>query len=171
MADGISAIQEAHDFYPVLFYFRFPEPHYSASRTTLLTLDAVSLIRAAIPEGENGWIKHSASVRQLWRSSKSLLSTLQETFIPDEPPPQRDAPSPEDSERWARRFSNALATLREAGIDTIADEQEGLRQYTAIRLEWNKDVVRLASYMGWRMNEIDTAMPDVSAKGDGPPKV
>jgi hypothetical protein len=39
MADAISGIREAHDFYPVLFYFRFPEPKYSASRTTLIALD------------------------------------------------------------------------------------------------------------------------------------
>jgi len=55
----------SHDFYPVLFYFRFPEARYSASRTTLLLLDAVSLIRAAVPDGENGWIKRTASVDQL----------------------------------------------------------------------------------------------------------
>lgn len=57
MADAISTMREAHDFYPVLFYFRFPEPHYSAARTTLVALDAVSLLRSTIPPGDNAWIR------------------------------------------------------------------------------------------------------------------
>jgi hypothetical protein len=57
MADGISGIREAHDFYPVLFYFRFPEPRYSASRATVLVLDTVSLIRAGVPDGQNAGSK------------------------------------------------------------------------------------------------------------------
>jgi hypothetical protein len=50
LAEQMVLILESHDFYPVLFYFRFPEPHYSASRITLLSLDCVSLLRAALSE-------------------------------------------------------------------------------------------------------------------------
>ncbi len=57
----------------MLFYFRFPEPYYAAARVTLMALDAVSLIRAGIPDGENQWIKDTASMYQLWEASLSLL--------------------------------------------------------------------------------------------------
>jgi len=158
MADGISAIREAHDFYPVLFYFRYPEVRYSASRTTLLALDAVALLRAAIPDGENGWIKQTASVRQLWHSSRSLLKTLHETFLPGSAPGRPQTPSKEEQEGWTRRYERGVSILREAGIHTVADEKEGARQYIAQRMEWNQDIVKLAKYMGWPMDEIDPAM-------------
>ena len=80
MADAISATREAHDFYPVLFYFRFPQARYSASRTTLVALDTASLIRAAIPDGKNGWIKIAASVTQLWEASISLSARWKRRF-------------------------------------------------------------------------------------------
>jgi hypothetical protein len=35
LASEVTAAKEAHHFYPVLFYFRFPEPHYSVSRSWL----------------------------------------------------------------------------------------------------------------------------------------
>jgi hypothetical protein len=160
MADSISAIREAHDFYPVLFYFRFPEARYSASRTTLLALDAVSLIRASIPDGENAWIKESASVRQLWESAMSLLKTLQDTFLPGEAPAHSEEPGPDEREQWMRRYRKAIATLRDAGIDTVADEREGAARYIEMRKCWNRDIVNLASYMAWRMDEIDRAMAE-----------
>lgn len=42
--------KEAHHFYPVLFYFRFREPHYSVSRFTLVALDSVTLIKSALDD-------------------------------------------------------------------------------------------------------------------------
>ena len=49
-AAEVAAVKEAHHFYPVLFYFRFAEPIYAASRFGLVTLDAVSLIRSALSD-------------------------------------------------------------------------------------------------------------------------
>src|SRR3954464_12591068 len=56
--------KEAHHFYPILFYFRFPEPYYSVSRSSLVALDAVSLIKSALPK-EADWLKQSGAVTQL----------------------------------------------------------------------------------------------------------
>ena len=75
-------IRESHDFYPVLFYFRFPEPQYSPWRMTLPALDTVSLLQAALSEESYSWLQNAASVHQLWDSSISLLRTLEETLMP-----------------------------------------------------------------------------------------
>ena len=158
IADAISAIREAHDFYPVLFYFRFPEARYSASRTTLMALDTVSLLRAAIPDGKNGWIRQSASVEQLWQGAMSLLITLEKTFLPGENP-VRYEPSAADRDRWTRRYRAALATFREAGIETVPFEKDGANAYIAMRSCWDRHVAHLARYMAWRMDEIDPATP------------
>lgn len=40
--------KEAHHFYPVLFYFRFDDAYHSVSRSALVALDTVSLIRSAL---------------------------------------------------------------------------------------------------------------------------
>src|SRR3954454_12515581 len=40
--------KESHHFYPVLFYFRFSDPYHSVSRSTLVALDTVSLIKSAL---------------------------------------------------------------------------------------------------------------------------
>ena len=104
MADAFSAIREAHDFYPVLFYFRFPEPRSAAARTALMSLDTVSLLRAAIPDGESGWIKHSAALTQLWGASLSALTTLECAFVPGREGRPPTPPDPAQAEQWKRRF-------------------------------------------------------------------
>jgi hypothetical protein len=81
LAGEMADAKEGHHFYPVLFYFRFREPYYSVSRTTLLALDTVSLIKNALADDRAGWVKKSAAVQQLWSVSLMLVSTLNETFL------------------------------------------------------------------------------------------
>jgi hypothetical protein len=119
----------------------------------------VSLIRSAVPDGENSWIKKSASVSQLWLSSLSLLKTLENTFMPSDPPADEAEPSPEERKQWARRYSKALAMLRESGIETVADDEKGANAYIEQRKCWNGHIVKIASYVAWRMEEIDCATP------------
>lgn len=158
-ADSMLSIREAHDFYPVLFYFRFPEPYYSVARMTLVALDAVSLIRAAIPEGKNQWLKDAGSVSQTWEASLSLLQTLECTFTRGKTLEHPGEASDDQRELWRRRYCKATTLLREGGIETSHSEEEGVDAYIAMRTCWNRYVVNLASYMEWRMDEIDTAMP------------
>ena len=77
---GMAETKEAHHFYPMLFYFRFRQPFYSVSRSALVALDAVTLIRSALDDQRHGWLKESAAVEQLWRASLVLVTTLEETF-------------------------------------------------------------------------------------------
>ncbi len=158
-AESMVNVREAHDFYPVLFYFRFPEPRYAAARVTMMALDAVSLIRAGIPDGENQWIKDTASMSQLWEASLSLLQTLEYTFRPGEALEKPDKASDTERELWRGRYRKAMSMLREGGIETTSSEEEGCDAYVAMRTCWNQYIVNLASYMEWRMDEIDTAMP------------
>src|SRR3954468_18333009 len=80
VGSGMAEAKEAHHFYPVLFYFRFRQPFYSVSRSALVALDAVTLIRSALDDQRHGWLKESAAVEQLWRASLVLVTTLEETF-------------------------------------------------------------------------------------------
>jgi hypothetical protein len=158
IADTMVLIREAHEFYPVLFYFRFPEPRYSPSRITLIALDTASLILALIPDGKNGWIKQTGSVSQLWEASISLLKTLEHTFTPGEAPERSDKPSETEREQWRDRYRKAAVALREAGIETVSSEEKGADAYVEMRNYWNRYIPHLASYMAWQMHEIDTAI-------------
>src|SRR5215208_853313 len=85
-------VKESHQFYPILFYFRFREPFYSISRTALTSLDTVTLIKTALDDKEYGWLKESAAVDDLWRGALLELKILAQNFISDE---DMDAPPDE----------------------------------------------------------------------------
>src|SRR4051812_5190096 len=52
ISQGMTGIEEAHHFYPVLFYFRPATEERSLIRVLLVSLDAVSLIRTALTDQE-----------------------------------------------------------------------------------------------------------------------
>src|SRR5581483_5629859 len=64
MAAEMSRVKQSHHFYPLLFYFRFPEPYYSVSRFSLVSLDAATLIQTALDDGEYSWLQRSDAVTQ-----------------------------------------------------------------------------------------------------------
>jgi hypothetical protein len=76
MAVGMSEVKESHHFYAVLSYFRFRSSYYSVSQTTLIALDAVTIIKSGSDDEKYAWLKESASVEQLWRASMLLLTTV-----------------------------------------------------------------------------------------------
>ena len=116
MADAISNIREAHYFTRSCFTCDTPNRGIQ------------------LPDGETGWIKPSASVRQLWRSALSLLKRLEKTFTPSGGPTQGDAPTRDQRAPIGPDGTRkGMAILRDAAIS------------------------HLAAYMGWRMDEIDCA--------------
>jgi hypothetical protein len=139
LALEVAEAKEAHHFYPILFYFRFPEPFYSVSRSWLIALDAVTLIRSALPK-EADWLKQSGAVTQLWASALLLLSTLNKVFLQE----MVSAQSHDTDRRlWQKRFENARQRLMEAGISVTDDlpqscvsymEQRGMRILSSARL-------------------------------------
>ncbi|MGH6611916.1 MAG: hypothetical protein ACRECQ_16860, partial [Burkholderiaceae bacterium] len=51
----------------------------------------------------------------------------------------------------------ALRRLRQAGIQTIADEQAGAETYLSLRAEWDHHIETLAPSMAYSMDEVDPA--------------
>ena len=94
LAEDMVQAKEAHNFYPVLFYFRFREAYYSVSRFALVALDAASLIETALGD-ECRWLKRSASVEQLRRASLGRVTALEDTFLPGGAPEPHEAPGAE----------------------------------------------------------------------------
>jgi hypothetical protein len=153
LAAEVTEAKEAHHFYPILFYFRFPEPYYSVSRSWLVLLDAVSLIRSALPT-EADWLKQSGAVTQLWTAALLLLVTLEDVFLE-----QKASAEADDADRpiWRMRFENARPRLQQAGISVTDDLQRSTESYAEQRRRWDHLIRLLGGSMAYKPDEIDTA--------------
>jgi hypothetical protein len=152
LAAETTEVKEAHHFYPVLFYFRFPEPFYSVSRSCLIVLDAVALIRSALPQ-DAAWLKQSGAVTQLSASAMLLLNTLNKVFLQGKASAEADC-----EELWRTRFDNGRQRLQEAGIPVADDLQRSLESYLEQRRRWDYLIRPLSSSMAYRPAEIDPAI-------------
>ena len=156
--------KEAHHFYPVLFYFRFSDPYHSVSRSTLVALDTVSLIKSALDDQKYRWLKEAGAVAQLWEASMMLVTTLENTFLPHGAPDREAQPDQQTRERWRARYRAALLRLRQAGIEITADGQAGAEAYIFCRMQWDHHITNLAPSMAYSMEEIDAAMSGLGSK-------
>jgi hypothetical protein len=160
-AAEMTSVKEGHQFYPVLFYFRFREPYYSVSRTALVALDSVTLMRAAFRNDEAGWIKNSGALCQFSDAATLMVKILEDTFLHGAPGPMPDV-GPQTSERWRARYEAAAEKFRGAGIHTV-DDQAGGDCYVELRSKWDPLITTLAPNMAYTMEEIDPV-------GSNPPR-
>jgi hypothetical protein len=157
MAMDMAQVKESHHFYAVLFFFRFNESYYSMTQTSLTSLDTVSLIKSALSDERYAWLKESLSTTQLWRASMMMLKTSANTFLSGEMPDEQKQPDEQTLESWRRRYFAALKRLRQANIETIADEQAGFEIYVSLRSKWEDYITSLAPQMAYGMEEVDSA--------------
>jgi len=153
LANSMSQIKEAHQIYPVLFYFRFTQSFYSVSSSGFTALDLVSLVETALSHQKYTWLKESAVVAQLWSASLLMLRLLERTFVRD-----TFADSTASESAWRERYRNAVQRLQRAGIPTAEDENAGAERYVALRREWDPDVATLSRSMRINLHEIDPAV-------------
>lgn len=150
----ITAAKEAQHIYPVLSWFRFPEPHYAVSRIAVLGLDSYALIRTALDPARASGLARSGAVEQLGRASWLLLTSVERTLLGR---PADPSPAPGDDARSRRRYVAALRRLREAGFPTVTDEQGGSQAYAALRARWAPHVRLAAEATGYDLRAIDPA--------------
>jgi hypothetical protein len=167
IASELSRVKEAHHLYPVLFYFRFPQPYYELSRVTLVLLDAVSLIRAGLDDAKAGWLKRSAVIEQLERGALVLIDTLHRVYLSHEGAGP-EIPSPEAAQAWRARFVRGMAVMRAAGLPVRRDVARCADRYIQLRNRWNAPLLKLGAAIGHGPQEIDPALyePDPTAKGE-----
>jgi hypothetical protein len=158
--------KEAHHFYPLLFYFRFSDPYHSVSRSALVALDTVSLIKSALDDDRHGWLKGTGAVAQLWEASMMLVTTLEETFLAEGAPKREAHPDDHVRDLWRARYHAGLAGLRRAGIDITADGEAGADAYIACRAQWDHHITNLAPSMAYTMEDVDVALTRIGSKGD-----
>ncbi len=163
MSAEMADFKESHHFYSVLLYFRFSDPHYAVSRLSLVSLDAVTLIKSGLDDQRYAWLKESAAVAQLWRGTMRLTTIIATTFLPGGLPQQPDGPDEQSKDRWRQRYLVALRRLRAAGIQTIADERAGAEVYVSLRAQWDRYVRAIADHMAHDLDNIDPAGINIEA--------
>jgi hypothetical protein len=150
-ATSMAAVKETHHFYPVLCYFRFTDPRYSMARTALVTLEAAALVRTALGKDKFEWVRRSAALEQLERSTRMLLKTLaEESHVT-----AADVDTSREDARWERRFASALPRLREAGLEVTDDVDAAAAEYVRLRAEWDGSVDSLRHFLGHPPEQID----------------
>lgn len=153
LAAEMSAVKEAHHFYPLLMLFRFEEPFYAVSRMVSVSLDAMSLVMSSLDDQRFGAVKESSSVTLLWRSSLWLASSLTRVTAP-----KVAGPKSPDVALWRRRYGAALSRLRSAGIATVADEERGFERYADLRSRWDGLVQALAPALAFSIEDVDVPL-------------
>lgn len=167
LAGEIASVKESHHLYPVLFYFRFREAHYSVSRISLVTLDAASLAKSALAPEKYEWLQESAALDHLFRATVHLVTALESTFLGQTADVQE--PDAETVERWTARYAAAVERLRQAGVETRDDDDEGARLYVSLRTRWDGQIAALAPSGAYHMAEIDVAGSNPEVAGTHEP--
>jgi hypothetical protein len=155
---SLTTVKEAHHLYPLLFFYRPYDPASAIPRIALIALDAVTLLRSALDDGEYRWLKDSAAVANLGGMAAILVKTLECTFISGAAPDTRVEQEPAGRhDAWCARYRAALRQLEQAGICVRPDQDDGAQQYSRLRQQWDPYVERLARYMDYDLAVIDPA--------------
>ncbi len=156
LAGMLPRVKVSHAFYDMLFYFRFHQKYYSVSRTALVALDTVSLMRSALDDKEYGWAKESGAVEELEGGTLEELDALTRVFLwrtgKEEPPDEKR------KDLWRQRYAVALNRLQQAGIKT---EKDGVDKYVEMRARWDGYIRQLAPRYAYDLDEIDVALARV----------
>src|SRR5215213_8144219 len=98
------------------------------------------------------------------------VKTLRDTFLPKHRPERENPPDAQTVERWRRRYRAALDQFRNAGIQTVHDEEAGAQRYVSLRAEWDCYISALAPAGAYAMEEIDRAgsNPDLRENREQP---
>lgn len=140
---------ESHHAYPVLHYFRFQEAQYSLARMALVSLDLVTLIKAALHPNIYQPLLSSSAVTELENGGLDLLYQVSESFLNE-----RAMDQSSHKQDWRQWYFKATQILQEHGIETVDDLEAGADRYVALREQWHTIVVALAHYMDYRWSDI-----------------
>lgn len=169
---GCADLHESHHAYPVLHYFRFPEPRYAVARIAFVALDVSSLLHAALDQREYRSLLAGSAARGAWSSGLQVLSGLGATFLPPSMRPGErpldmgpaeattaHAPVEAPAEAWRARFDRALSALEQEDV-ALAPREEAFGRYVQLRSRWQPWVEALAQHMAHDPGVIASASRD-----------
>jgi Ion channel len=153
----LQGLHESHIDHPVIHYFHPTEVYKGTPRVLFLLLETCTVIRAALDREQNEDLRNYPEVRTLEAGVRHVLTQLVGSLDLERRERPRRPTEPEaeeDERRWRRRYEQTLARLRESGIATRDDVEQGWEEYRAQREEWESKLRRLAVHLGYDWDEV-----------------
>ena len=153
----LQALHESHIDHPVIHYFHPVEVYKGTPRVLFLLLETCSVIRAVLDREENSDLRNYPEVRTLDAGVGHVLTQLVDSLdLERRERPRRptEQEAQEANRRWLHRFEQTMARLRESGIKTRRDPEQGWEEYRARREDWESKLRRLAIHLGYDWEEV-----------------
>ncbi|HWT02918.1 MAG TPA: potassium channel family protein [Pyrinomonadaceae bacterium] len=150
----IQGLLESHVEHPVIHYFHPLEVYKSLPRMLFLSLEICAVIRSCLDDEEYAETVNHPEVRTLEASSRHVLHALLSSLELERRSRRRKETPFEESRRWRARFEQTVAQLKEAGIKMRADGASAWEFYRARREEWEAQLHRFSSHLGYDWDEI-----------------
>jgi hypothetical protein len=163
LAADLTRAGETLHLYPVLFYFRFPEPHYALSRVVFVLLDAAALIRSALEEERAGWLQASAAVAQIDGAGSALAEQVRRNFLGGTGAPEARPPA----DGWRDAYDRAAEVLRRFDAPVRSDADAAAGRYAELRARWDGLVSALIDAANTAGDDARPAEPGSPDKGGG----
>jgi hypothetical protein len=153
----LQGLLESHIDHPVIHYFHPVEVYKGTPRVLFLLLETCAVIRAALDREENADLRNYPEVRTLDAGVRHVLEQLVDSLDLErrrQPRRPTEQESEETTRRWRRRYEQTLARLRESGIGTRHDTEQGWEEYRSQRAGWESKLRRLALHLGYDWDEV-----------------
>jgi hypothetical protein len=153
----LQGLLESHIDHPVIHYFHPVEVYKGLPRMLFLLLETCAVIRAALDREENLDLRDYPEVRTLDLGVRHVLKQLVDSLDLERRERRRrptEYERKDDERRWRRRYEQTLARLKESGIKTREDAEQGWEEYRRQREEWESKLRRLALHLGYDWDEV-----------------
>ncbi|HZH32092.1 MAG TPA: potassium channel family protein [Pyrinomonadaceae bacterium] len=151
-ARDINELQESHVEHPVIHYFHPVAVHKSMPRVFFIILETCVVINSCLDEEEYPETCSHPEVRTLEASGLHVLEQLVVALgLKGESPAEDPADA---TRRLQKRYRRTLNQLKEAGISTCRDENEGWEIYRRQRERWEPNLHAFSAYLGYDWDEV-----------------
>ncbi len=169
----LQEILESHIEHPVIHYFHPVQVYKSLPRVLFLTLETCAVIRSCLDAEEYASVHDHPEVRTLEATVRHVLDELVRSLYLERRTRHRVESKFDESKRWRERYRQTVRQLNSAGIKTRVDPNIGLEEYRARREEWEAQLHRFATYLGYDWDEVtgDRDLQDATAEAVETPRV
>ncbi len=150
----LQELLESHIEHPVIHYFHPVEVYKSLPRVLFLALETCVVIRSCLDPEEYAAMHDHPEVRTLEATVRHVLDELVRSLRLERRTRRRTETKFDESKRWRERYRQTLRQLKSAGIKTRVDVDAGLEEYGGRREDWEAQLHRFATYLGYDWDEV-----------------
>lgn len=150
----IQELLESHVEHPVIHYFHPVEVYKSLPRMLFLVLEIPTVIRSCLDNERYAETYNHPEVRTLEANARHVLNELIASLELERRTRRRKESRFDEAKRWQHRFNQTMRKLNKAGISTRPDVDGAWEEYRARREEWETQLHRFSTYLGYDWDEV-----------------